>query len=176
MKGLAKRIATRSREDSVDEGVALIELALVLLPVCLVVFGAVDLGRAYLDLTQLKNAARSGAFLAQSAPTSVSSGTNCQDPQNIYYQVANELGQSTSPTLPAGTKLTVTDLTSTVTFTGCGPDTPGTEHYNSGQIIQVEVSRPFKLFTPLISSIVGPLTLTTRVQVVAQCGSGTGTC
>ena len=140
-----------------EDGVALAELALVLLPLCLVVFGAVDVGRAFIELDQLHNAAQAGALFARSFPADVVSGTNCADPKNIDYQVANEQNPNgTSSLTSLGYTVSVYDMTtSTPIPNACGDDQTPATSVASGDTVQVTVSTPFKLVTPLIGSIVG---------------------
>jgi Flp pilus assembly protein TadG len=159
-----------------ESGVALVELALVLLPLCVFVFGAVDVGRAFIFLDQLKNSAQAGAFFARSNPGYVTNTGNCADPNNIQYQVANELGVPTgNSTLPAGYGMTVIDETTAQQLTGCTELSPtsscGAGRVStticSGDTLQVQVTAPFHLITPLIGSIVGSnLTLHGTSQVV----------
>jgi Flp pilus assembly protein TadG len=142
--------------------VALAELALVLLPLCLVVFGAIDVGRAFIELDQLHNAAQAGAFFARSFPADVVSGgngSNCADPKNIDYQVANEQSPNgTSSLTSLGYTVTVYDVSNspaTQIANACGDDQNPATSVPSGDTIEVVVSTPFKLVTPLIGSIVG---------------------
>jgi Flp pilus assembly protein TadG len=152
---------------------------------CVLVFGAVDVGRAFIFVDQLRNAAQAGAQLALSNPTAVTKdNTSCLDPSTVTYQVANEFsngGPSGSETLPAGYTVTVVDTTSGTTLAGCGPDnSPPTKVYStancpglprtsvcSGDTILVKVQAPFSPVTPLIGGIIGKnLTLTGTSQVV----------
>jgi Flp pilus assembly protein TadG len=143
----------------------LAELALALLPMCVITFGAIDVGRAFITLDQLRNAAQAGALFARSYPTQVTPDSNiCAGSSSIQYQVANEFtqsGPSGSGTLPAGYTLTVTDVTTGTTLTGCATGTA-----KSGDTVLVEVSAPFQLVTPLIGAIVGNVTLHGTSQVV----------
>ena len=143
-----------------EDGVALAELALVLLPLCLVVFGAVDVGRAFIELDQLHNAAQAGALFARSYPADVVSGgktSNCADPKNVDYQVANEQSPNgTSSLTSLGYTVSVYDMTtSTPIPNACGDDQTPATSVASGDTIEVTVSTPFHLVTPLIGSIVG---------------------
>jgi hypothetical protein len=175
-----------------QKGTALIELALVLLPLCVVVFGALDLARAFLILEQLRNAAQAGALVALRAPTQVSpdvtgQGTTCLEASaggtgSIQYQAANEFTSSHpsgQASLPSGYLLTVNDVESSGSLTGCGPDsTPAvvesspcpvprtTSTVCSGDHILVLVSAPFKLVAPLLGGIVGNITLHGSSEVV----------
>lgn len=146
------------------------ELALALLPMCVIVFGAIDVGRAFITLDQLRNAAQAGALYARSNPTQVNpDAAVCSGAGSIQYQVANEFtqsGPSGSGSLPSGYVVTVTDETTGATLTGCGPDTGTSTAAKSGDTVLVEVSAPFQLVTPLIGGIVGNVTLHGTSQVV----------
>lgn len=156
-----------------EKGVVLVELALALLPMCVVVFGAIDVGRAFITLDQLRNAAQSGALFARSYPTQVNPDLAvCAEPGgtgSIQYQVANEFtqsGPSGNSSLPAGYTLSVVDETAGTTLSGCGPDLSPAATAPSGHVLLVEVSAPFQLVTPLIGGIVGNVTLHGTSQVV----------
>ena len=155
----------RRRGGEVDEsGVELVELALAVLPLALIVMGAIDLGRVFILSSQLRQAAEAGALYAQDYPTQVapsSSNAACDDPNNVTYQVASAQGYSSSSALPSDE--TVTDETTKTAITGCQTGT-----VSPGDTVEVEVSEPFSLITPLISSITGPITVHATVQVVAQ--------
>jgi hypothetical protein len=156
-----------------EKGVVLAELALALLPMCVMTFGAIDVGRAFITLDQLRNAAQAGALFARSYPTQVSPDSGvCAEPGgtgSIQYQVANEFNQSGpsgSASLPAGYTLTVVDETTSTTLSGCGPDQLPAPVVRSGDVVLVEISAPFRLVTPLIGGIVGSVTLHGTSQVV----------
>lgn len=152
----------------------LVELALALLPVTMIAFGSVDLGRAYSLETQLRNAARAAANYARAFPTQVSAtpdqngADTCADPNNVQYQAANENGLTGSSSLPSGAVLRVVDVTRGTTITGCGPDATSPPVVGAGDTLQVEVSAPFTLVTPLVASVVGTVTVHGTVEVVAQ--------
>ncbi len=159
----------RRRGREVDEsGVELVELALAVLPLALIVMGAIDLGRVFILSSQLRQAAEAGALYAQDYPTQVSNPggsttSPCADPNNITYQVASAQGYTSSADLPSDETVTVTDETTGMAISGCQTGT-----VSPGDTVEVEVSEPFSLITPLISSITGPITVHATVQVVAQ--------
>ena len=72
-----------------ENGVALVEFALVLPFLAIILFGIVDMGRAYRFENRLRNAAREGAQLAQSNPEKLDSSCSA-DPFNITYKVLHE--------------------------------------------------------------------------------------
>ncbi|MER3414581.1 MAG: hypothetical protein C4346_19745, partial [Chloroflexota bacterium] len=63
-------------------GVALVGFALTLPLLAILVFGTVDLGRAYLTWVRVKNAAREGAAYAQTHPYQQTKA-QCPDPDNV---------------------------------------------------------------------------------------------
>ena len=165
------RIPDRARKET---GAVLVELALALLPMCMIAFGTIDLGRAYSVETQLRNAARAAAVYAAAFPTQVaaapdqSGAGSCADPNNIQYQAANENGPTGSSSLPPGTVMTVIDVTRGTTITGCGPDATSPPLVGPGDTLKIEVSAPFGLITPLVAGIVGTVTVHGTIEVVAQ--------
>lgn len=169
------RLPTPRRGRSGGEcGAVLVELALAIVPITMIAFGTVDLGRAYAFQVQLRNAARAAANYARAFPTQVAptpdatgAGT-CADPDNVTYQAANENAPTGSSALPSGAVLTVTDVTRGITISGCGPDAAVPPVVSPGDTLQVEVSAPFTLVSPLVASAVGPVTVHGTIEVVAQ--------
>ena len=168
----ARRTSGGGRGD--ERGAVLVELALAILPISVLAFGTIDFGRAYAVETQLRNAARAAANYARSFPTQVSAtpdasgaGT-CADPNNIQYQAVAEPQPASSSTLPAGSVLSVVDVTTGATLTGCGPDAGSPPVVAPGDTLQVQVSAPFTLISPLIGSLLHNVTVHGTVQVVAQ--------
>jgi Flp pilus assembly protein TadG len=137
----------RTRRD--ESGVAAIEFALLLPFLALLVFGTVDVGRAYLIHEQMKNAAREGAAFAQNNPLAQwdDSSGSCTNPNNISYKANAENG---------GTALTIQV---TVGSTVYGPNTSGTGHLicdvldsppGPGTNVTVKTSKTFTPLTPFI--------------------------
>ena len=154
----------RLRDSRSESGLALVEFALLMPFFAVLVFGAVDFGRAYMLYNQLKNASREAANYAQLHPLEQAanggctsgSANCCTDPDNATYHGNAEAGRN--------------DLTFTFSpsvASGCDPY--GTyASLASGQTISVKVQKGLTLFTPIISSIVGqPVTVsaTTKVRV-----------
>jgi hypothetical protein len=137
-----------------ERGIALVEFALIAPVLILLVFGVVDIGRAYRLENQLKNAARAGATVAQVSPLQFEHGANagqdpCADPHNVLYQAQNELGSSSGYSVA----LQMLDGSGAVTgtITGCdntAPIPPGTR-------LRVDVSSTFEVLTPVIGAIIG---------------------
>lgn len=137
----------------------MVEFALVLLPLAIIVFGTIDLGRAYSTSNQVKNAARRGAAYAQSNPLAQrQSGSSCADPENIEYQAQSETGSRR------------TDFVVTIVPAVAGGcvSPSSTQPINPGDTITVTVAKTFQLLTPLIQRIVGTPTISASVNVVVQ--------
>jgi Flp pilus assembly protein TadG len=145
------------RRNRGEGGVALVEFALLLPLIAIVVFGTIDLGRAYLLWNQVKNAAREGAAYAQVHPNEQSpNGGSCADPDNIRYRARSEGGSASS-------NFTVT--VSPAAAGGCDPNNPPA----AGTNMTVTVRSSLNLLTPLVSQIVGnPLDVKASVTVVSQ--------
>lgn len=144
-----------------QRGTALVEFALILPLLALVAFGTVDLGRAYMTVNQVKNAAREGAVYAQTRPARLA-GTGCTTPDSTQWHVRNEAGS-------AGADFAVEVSTPTGTFTssdiGCAPFAPAA---TSGQELTVTVSTPFSVLTPLVRGVTGNPTIRSSVTVRVQ--------
>lgn len=140
-----------------ERGAALVEFAFLLPFLLVITVGVIDLGRAYTTWVQLANAAHEGAVYAQTHPLAQApNGANCADPNNVTYHALTE----------NGTKRT--DLTVAVTpWVGCVASGPG-QAINPGDTVKVTVSKPFVPITPLLSSLIGPLTISSSVTMVVQ--------
>ena len=125
-----------------DGGAALVEFALVLPFLAILVFGTVDLGRAYQLRNRLTNAAREGGFYGQFHPcddAGVAAATGLEDPT-----ITSEPGYV---------------VVSTVS--GC-PSNPTGE-------LKVSASADMDILTPLVSAITGPeVTVTGEITVAVQ--------
>jgi hypothetical protein len=118
----------------------------------MVVFGTVDLGRAWALRNRLTNMAREGAFYAQQHPRDIS---GCS-PASI-----------TSAAL--GEDPTVKGATVSVTFPGGSPvaNNCGAVAGLTNENIYVTVSVPMKLVSPLVGSVTGdPVMVSGTVEVV----------
>jgi Flp pilus assembly protein TadG len=135
----------------------MIELAIGLVFLGVVVFGAIDLGRAFTTWNQVKNAAREGAAYAERDPWSqAASGAACANPNNITYRAQTEDGTRR-------TELAVATTRNGTPYTGC--TTPDSFTIASGDKIEVSVSTPF---TPISPAIFGSPTIHAEVEVVVQ--------
>lgn len=72
-----------------DRGQAVVEFALVMVFFLMILLAVLDLGRAYLSVVALENAAAEGAMFGLANPTCETSG-DCADPDNIVYRVKHE--------------------------------------------------------------------------------------
>lgn len=128
-----------------EAGAALLEFAIVLPLLMVLVFGVVDLGRAYRLKTRLTNAAREGAAYAQYFPSQVdSSGPGCADPNSVSFTSTHEEGASN------GFTITVANASAAgAPILGCNATTitPGTR-------VVVVASAPFTLVTPALAAFV----------------------
>lgn len=156
----------RHRNRRTDErGVALVEFAIVLPLLALLVFGAVDLGRAYALSSRLTNGAREGARFAQSAPEQVTTTGVCTAPDSVTWMATHEDGANTNWTvsvdkMAGGTPTPVT---------GCKTMQDPGSTVAPGDRVRVRVSTIFPVLTPLIGQLVGnEITITSSSEVVVQ--------
>ena len=131
-----------------EMGVALVEFALCLPLLAIVVFGTIDLGRAYQTWEQVKNAAREGAIYAsQHAGNQVNvAGSSCADPDNIPWHATNE-GKAVA-------SYTITITPADTNKAGCDPG-PAQANLQPGQPITVKASTTFTLLTPFVGAFIG---------------------
>ena len=144
-----------------DGGAALLEFAFAVPFLAVLVFGVIDLGRAYSLQDRLTNMAREGGMYAQYFPAEVasqSSTDNCAA-QSITTRA---LGEDPSLT---GVTITVTDVTTSTVISGCNAQT-----IEAGDRIQIKAAETnFQPLTPLVSAITGPnVTISGSIQVVVQ--------
>lgn len=124
------------------------ELALIAPIMVLLVFGVLDLGRAYRMQIRLEGAAREGAVYAQLRPNRVDCGAT---PDDITSHVlAEDAGIATMP--GQVTAVFVEDLSGAVVVpvTGCA----GSEG-TAGRRQRVQVSARFDVLTPIVAGVVG---------------------
>jgi Flp pilus assembly protein TadG len=153
--------AAAGRRGRGERGTALVEFAIILPLLALVSLGTVDLGRAYMTVNQVKNAAREGAVYAQTHPARLA-GTACTTPDSAQWYARNEAGS-------AGAGFAVQVSTPAGTFTssdiGCAPLSAAA---TSGQDVTVVVSTPFAVLTPLVRAVTGNPTIRASVTVRVQ--------
>jgi TadE-like protein len=143
---LIRRVWSWSRG---SRGQSLVEFAITLPLLLLVVFGTVDLGRAFFQGIVLENAVKEGAFLGARSPEcdAPSGGSVCADPNNVEARVEAEMD---------GVTLSLLEIkcfaAGTVDFSGGGKPFVDCE---DGDLYHVHGQSPFSLVVPLIGAIVG---------------------
>ena len=85
-------IEARHRRDTGEAGVAVVEFALVAPLLLVLVFGIIDLGRAYSTLNQLAASAREGARYAAVLPNPASDAARAKVRQTVKQFSLNQLG------------------------------------------------------------------------------------
>lgn len=108
-----------------SRGQAVVEFALVMVFFLVVLLAVLDLGRAYLSVVALENAAAEGALFGSANPACETS-SDCTDPDNMVYRVKHESpsglldpddpGYTVEVWPDAGTRLPGTQLIVTVTY------------------------------------------------------------
>ncbi len=131
-----------------ERGASLVELALIAPVMMLLVFGVLDLTRAYRMQIRLENAAREGAAFAENHPNDV----DCAGDDDIQGHVMAEDDSLSSLTNFTIEVWTDTEGTSDMALpiTGCG----GT-YGDRGDRVRVDVRSDFAVMTPMIQRIVG---------------------
>lgn len=148
LRRAAARLASRLRRRNHPVGQALVELAMIAPIVCLLLLGALDLGRVWQSQITINNAAREGAMEAMFRPGSYQSGAACNTSTNrVMCRILSEVRDSEVTVVPADVTVTCTP--------GC---TPGTAA--SPSKVKVEVRGHFSLLTPLMSMFTGGQNLT----------------
>jgi hypothetical protein len=162
--GLRRRTAGRVRSD--ESGVALVEFAIMLPLLATIVFGTVDLGRAYTTYEHMKNAAREGAYLAKTFPKCQwddGLGT-CPNPGDIWDRAVAESSSKASD-------LTLSVTVPPTTYTSGAGGTKGTLQTSTassgvGTAITIKVTdNNFHLLTPFIQAFTGPVHISSTVTV-----------
>ncbi len=126
-------------------GQSVVEFALILPVMLLLLAAAIDLGRLFYAYVAVENAAKEGAFFGARNPLCDDGvNTNCDDPNNVIWHVRNE----------------APNLGSQFTTTVACRDNAGTlmqpiNNCLDGMKYQVTVTYPFRLITPILSSIFG---------------------
>lgn len=140
------------------------ELALVAMVLILIVFGVIDLGRAYALQNRVANSAREGAAVAQFKPSSVNTG--CNSGNNVVDRASNE---DTGLATASGYTVTIAKQVGAAktNYTGCGTAVGTT--VTNGDTVVVTVTANFSPITPLMASFMGnTVVLSKSVSVVVQ--------
>jgi len=143
-----------------DSGVALVEFAIVGTVLFTIVFGTIDLGRAYLTWTSVKNAAREGAAFAERYPLAQKNVGSCANPNNVEYRAQTERGAQ-----DASYAVTVTPAANNG---GC--EVPS-DHQSiiPGDQVKVRVSTTMTPLSPLVFFLTGGnVTIGADQSVVVQ--------
>ena len=122
----------------------MVEFALVLPIMLLLLAGAIDLGRLFYAYIAVDNAAKEGALFGSRMPLCDDSfNPNCGDPANVVWHVHNEAPNIASQ---FSTTIACRDKSGALV-------TPINDCLD-GYTYQVTVTYPFRLITPILSSIV----------------------
>lgn len=153
-------MTTRRRRDG---GAALVEFALILPLIALLVFGTIDIARAYRLSVRLEAAAREGAAFSQIYPNRVVCPPATTDVRDRVDREDPDLSSHAGYDVKAYYYNTTT--MAFVQNTDCESSDPA----SSGDRIRVEVEGDFDVITPLLNVIVGdPISMTGTAEVVAQ--------
>jgi Flp pilus assembly protein TadG len=136
----------------------MVEFALCVPLLAMLVFGVVDLGRAYAVAERERNAVREAAFYAADHPGQLHNvvGTACADPANAAWRGSNEGSGAYTFTFSPDLAKPATDCNPTTMPAGLGP----------GQPLRVTATTSLTLFTPLVGQMVGsPLSISATVCV-----------
>jgi Flp pilus assembly protein TadG len=160
----------RGRDRS--RGQSVVEFALVLPILLLLLAATVDFGRLFYAYVAVQNAAKEGALYGARSPLcDDATNVNCPNPNNVAWHVTNE-----------ASNLKDSNGVSLLSSTVACRDTAGTlvapiNNCLDGYTYQVTVTSPFRLITPLLSTIIGQnITLRAEAQstVVADAFDPTG--
>ncbi|SKA66147.1 TadE-like protein [Eubacterium uniforme] len=126
-----------------EEGQDIVEFALVLPILAALLFGIIDYGWIFLNSARVANAAREGARFAVMNYKQADADRGAQ---SIEDYLGKQVEDNVRDVLPANLKNSFAGLQVKVTETNISAD----DHK-----IEVEVSANIKLFTPVVSTIIG---------------------
>jgi hypothetical protein len=119
-----------------------------ILPIMLLLLaGAIDFGRMFYTFVAVENAAKEGALFGARHPMCGSASTTCPDPRNVRWVVENE-----APNLKDGSGKSLL-TTQTTCLTPAGSLVQPINDCVNGDRYVVSVSQPFRLLTPILSSL-----------------------
>lgn len=148
-----------------ESGAALVEFALLLPLIALLVFGTIDIARAYRLNVRLEAAAREGAAFSQIFPNDVTCSGNFNDLKDRVELEDPDLSSHGGYAVRAQRDI------GGGTFVGydiCESDGDAPV-VSGGDRVRVEVDGDFSVITPILGSIIGdPLSMTGTAEVVAQ--------
>lgn len=126
-----------------ENGQDIVEFALVLPILAALLFGIIDYGWIFINQARVANAAREGARFAVMNYKEADANKGAD---SIETYLATQVTENVKDTLPANLKNSFADLKVTVTETDISTD---------NHKIEVEVSANIKLFTPIVSTVIG---------------------
>lgn len=149
---MSERSAGRGR------GQGLVEFALVFPLFVLLVFGLIDIGRYVYVNNTLSETAREAARVGSTSGftrdcSGVSSRTQC-----IQQTAVGRMAAVPSTTVTSSCSRTTGDGVITVTADNCSP----------GDSLEVTLTTPYTMLTPVIGQLIGPTTLTGRATVTVN--------
>jgi Flp pilus assembly protein TadG len=149
-------------------GQGLVEFALVIPVFLLLLFGIIDIGRAVFAYTAVANAAREGARVAAVNQLDVPSKTTCN--LNMPIEDVNAPRWQAKPCAAKSAVSLGVQPSSVVVGYSAAPGSPGScsPTLHTGCIVSVTVSAPWSPVTPIISSIIGGLTLSSTSQLPVE--------
>jgi len=155
---LRRRFGARAEQT----GQSLLEFALVM-PLLLLIFsGAADLGRAFYNQVALENAVKEGSLYGARFPLCGDPSSLCMDPNTVSWRVQHETRNKTGA-------VTYASLV-TPTLNECqdpaGVRRPTIEDCIAGDTYVVRAQLTFVPITPIISNIVGRITLTSQSNAI----------
>lgn len=148
-----------------QRGTALIEFAIAMVFLPLLMFGIVDLARAYQLQSRLRNAAREGTSFGQYYPADVGP-TTCPSSGSTQTIIGRVLGADSTDNI-ASANVTVVNASTgtTLAHDSCSST------FTSGQKLKVTVTKDFVIVTPLVAVATGKSTFTlsaTSIVVVQK--------
>ena len=139
-----------------QRGQSLVEFALVFPLIALVIFGAIEMGRAVYIYNTLANAARQGARVA--SVNQNTSGGQCDPLRRQQWSI-------TQCVLNAGVSidLTVANITIGYNGTSCA-----TRQLDPPCIAQVTVAYTYLPFVPIVSDLIGPISMSSTSEMPVE--------
>ena len=155
---LHRHLASRSEH----KGQSLLEFALVL-PLLLLLFsGAADLGRVFYNQVALENAVKEGALYGARFPLCGEPSSLCMDPNTVSWRVRYETRVKTG----ASTYASLVTPTVNECRTPANVKRTAVKDCVEGDSYVVRAQLTFDPITPIISNLIGKLTLTSESQAI----------
>lgn len=158
--------ASAGTRDRRQRGAVLVELAIVIVPLFLVVFTAIDFARMAKFQNRLTNAAREGAEVTQYFPGWVGPTSACTgNPRNAIERATN---QDEALRLNPGFEVNVSKVGGSAFLPGCRTTPSGV---NPGDKLQVTVQARFATMAPFTKLLWGSEVLLKRSSIVVMQGA-----